>query len=243
MKMNKWTIGLAGILTAGGIAGLTMMNRAQSAPQSLPPGVSQGEHNSHHPEKKPVTTPQKQVVQIDRHFIEMMIPHHQDAVAMADLALTRAKHPEIEKLAQAIQQDHTREIDRMRTWYKQWFGKAVPPTPTMGSMMAGQGMMQGNRGMMNSPTIMGPGTMSMNKMSMNNMQGMHTDLNALKAAKDFDLEFLRQMIPHHRMAIMMAQMLQNGTTRPEMKTLAQSILKTQTTEINQMKQWYLVWNR
>jgi len=31
--------------------------------------------------------------EMDRHFIEEMIPHQEDAVAMADLALSRAEHP------------------------------------------------------------------------------------------------------------------------------------------------------
>ena len=31
----------------------------------------------------------------DRMFIEQMIPHHQDAIDMANLALERAEHPEI----------------------------------------------------------------------------------------------------------------------------------------------------
>ena len=53
---------------------------------------------------------------IDRHFIEQMIPHHEDAVAMAELALTRAEHPELRGLAETIIRDQTREIDQMETW-------------------------------------------------------------------------------------------------------------------------------
>ena len=33
----------------------------------------------------------------DRMFIEQMIPHHQDAIDMANLALVRAEHPEIRR--------------------------------------------------------------------------------------------------------------------------------------------------
>ena len=39
---------------------------------------------------------------MDHHFIVMMIPHHEGAIAMADLALTRAKRPEIKELAKSI---------------------------------------------------------------------------------------------------------------------------------------------
>lgn len=165
----------------------------------------------------------------DQFFIEMMIPHHQDAVEMANLALTRAKRPEIKKLAEAIKRDQTREIQQMRGWYKAWYGKDVPQVPM------GTGMM-GNRQRMGTGMGMGQGMMTQNGM-------MHTDLVALKNASDFDKEFVRQMIPHHQMAVHMAQMVLNQKTRPEIRTLAQSIIQSQTAEIKQMQQWQQAWTR
>jgi uncharacterized protein (DUF305 family) len=38
----------------------------------------------------------------DLRFIDSMIPHHEDAIMMAQEALTQAEHPEIKELAQAI---------------------------------------------------------------------------------------------------------------------------------------------
>ncbi|CAD5953559.1 hypothetical protein PCC9214_02712 [Planktothrix tepida] len=54
--------------------------------------------------------------QPDQHFTVMMIPHHEGAIAMADLALQRSQHPEILTLAQFIKDSQTREIEKMRTW-------------------------------------------------------------------------------------------------------------------------------
>lgn len=62
----------------------------------------------------------------DQQFIVMMIPHHDGAIAMADLALTRAQRPEIRELAKSIKASQTRENAQMGTWYRQWTGKAVP---------------------------------------------------------------------------------------------------------------------
>ena len=73
------------------------------------------------------------------------------------------------------------------------------------------------------------------------MQGMKMDLAALKNAPDFDREFLRQMIFHHQMAIQMGQIDASRLTRPELRELAGSIVKTQTTEIGQMQKWYQTW--
>jgi uncharacterized protein (DUF305 family) len=73
-------------------------------------------------------------------------------------------------------------------------------------------------------------------------QSMMTgNLEALQNADDFDQEFLRQMIPHHQMAVMMAQMVRETATRPETRELAQSIIDTETAEIQQMQQWYQSW--
>jgi uncharacterized protein (DUF305 family) len=153
--------------------------------------------------------------QVDRQFIAMMVPHHEQAIQMADLALTRAKHPELKQLAQTIKQDQTREIQQMRTWYKSWYGTEVVSMP-----MNGQQMPQSD-----------------------GMQGMKMDLAALKNAPDFDQEFLRQMIFHHQMAIQMGQMDASRFTRPELRELAGSIVKTQTTEIGQMQKWYQTWHK
>ena len=64
-----------------------------------------------------------------RWFIEAMIPHHEDAVAMADLALARAARPEITELATTIKATQTAEIDQMRAWYRQWYGAEPQSRP------------------------------------------------------------------------------------------------------------------
>ena len=56
----------------------------------------------------------------DKAFIEMMIPHHQGAIEMAEEALESAKHQEIKDLATDIIEAQQREIDMMNEWYKSW---------------------------------------------------------------------------------------------------------------------------
>lgn len=147
---------------------------------------------------------------IDRHFIEQMIPHHEGAIAMAELALERSERPEIRSLANSIVEDQSRENALMRTWYREWFGGE----PEAG--MQGQGMMS--------------------------MHSMGEDLDSLRDASDFDQEFLRQMIPHHEAAVMMAQMLAAGSRRPEMQELADQIIASQTREIEMMRGWLNEWS-
>ena len=153
---------------------------------------------------------------LDKHFIEQMIPHHDGAVTMANLALEKSKRPEIKTLASAIIVGQTKEIEDMTGWYKNWFGKDVP---------------KGNLGMM------GGGMMSGSGMHM----GGQEDITSLQNATDFDKAFLEAMIPHHQMALMMVQMLEAGTKRPEMIELAKNITISQSEEIKDMQGWYKEW--
>jgi len=52
----------------------------------------------------------------DRMFLDMMIPHHQGAVAMAKDALSKSEHSEVKKLAQQIIDAQQKEIGMMNEW-------------------------------------------------------------------------------------------------------------------------------
>ena len=58
----------------------------------------------------------------DAAFLEEMIPHHQGAVAMAEMVLKTSKRPELIKLANDIIASQQKEIDQMRAWQRTWFG-------------------------------------------------------------------------------------------------------------------------
>lgn len=75
------------------------------------------------------------------------------------------------------------------------------------------------------------------------MHSMSGDPSALNRAKNFDTEFVRQMIPHHESAVIMAQMLLASNPRPELKTLAENIITAQQKEIGDMKAWLARWTR
>jgi uncharacterized protein (DUF305 family) len=61
-------------------------------------------------------------VDLDRMFLEMMIPHHEDAIAMAEQALAEAEHAELKNLAQTIIATQQAEIDEMRGYLRDWYG-------------------------------------------------------------------------------------------------------------------------
>ncbi|MEO3871146.1 DUF305 domain-containing protein [Nonomuraea sp. B12E4] len=68
-------------------------------------------------------------------FTQMMIPHHEQAVEMADLAPARASDPEVKKLAARIKAAQQAEIRTMKGWLAAW-GKPMP-SGRMGHDMPG----------------------------------------------------------------------------------------------------------
>ena len=56
----------------------------------------------------------------DMMFIDMMIPHHQGAITMANEALQKAEHADLKKLAQAIITSQEAEIKTMQSWKSKW---------------------------------------------------------------------------------------------------------------------------
>ena len=52
-------------------------------------------------------------------FVDMMVPHHQGAIAMAKDAMAKAEHAEVSALARTIAEREQREIDMLLRWQRQ----------------------------------------------------------------------------------------------------------------------------
>jgi uncharacterized protein (DUF305 family) len=57
----------------------------------------------------------------DEAFIDAMIPHHQSAIEMAEVANEKSKNPRIKELAQNITSAQKREIEQMKGWRREWY--------------------------------------------------------------------------------------------------------------------------
>ncbi|MFN6460948.1 MAG: DUF305 domain-containing protein [Nostoc sp. DedVER02] len=154
----------------------------------------------------------------DLRFIDAMIPHHQGAVEMAKEAQQKSKRPEIKKLADNIIKSQNQEITQMKQWRQARYPKAEDKPMAYDSQMGH--------------------TMEMSSDQMKAMM-MSQDLGAADA--EFDLRFINAMIPHHEGAVKMGQDALSKSKRPEVKQLAQEIIKAQNTEIKQMQQWRKTW--
>jgi uncharacterized protein (DUF305 family) len=57
----------------------------------------------------------------DKAFIDAMIPHHQSAIEMAQVASEKSKNPQIKELAGNIISAQQTEIEQMKQWRKEWY--------------------------------------------------------------------------------------------------------------------------
>jgi uncharacterized protein (DUF305 family) len=77
----------------------------------------------------------------DEAFIDAMVPHHQGAIAMAEVALKNAEHEEIKELSRNIVSTQQSEIEELKSIKKEEFGTSNVPMEMSPQQMRGVGMM------------------------------------------------------------------------------------------------------
>lgn len=143
-------------------------------------------------------------------FVQGMLPHHEGALAMAQLADGRAMDPRVIDLADRIEAAQGPEIETMTGWLEEW-GEPLPEE-NMGGMDHGSGGMD--------------------------MEGMsEEDMTALDSSSgaEFDRMFLEMMIPHHQGAVDMAKTEIADGSNPDAVDMAREIVESQTAEIEEMQ--------
>ncbi len=141
-------------------------------------------------------------------FLQSMIPHHEQAIEMAEMALDPATSagPQVTALAKRIEAAQDPEITQMRAWLTAW-GKPLQMDTSDGhDMSAMDGMMS------------------------------DTEMKALGAATGtaFDDLWLQMMVEHHEGAITMAKTVKSEGTDPDVARLADEVIDAQEGEIAEM---------
>ncbi|MCX4696206.1 DUF305 domain-containing protein [Streptomyces sp. NBC_01408] len=144
-------------------------------------------------------------------FATGMIPHHRQAVEMADLAPGRAESGQVKRLAEEIKKAQDPEIKTLSGWLASW----GEPVPAAGTTDAADHTQHGSGG----------GMMSAEEM----------DELSKTSGKAFDTAFMELMIKHHEGAVEMARTEKSQGSFPEAKTMADAIISSQSAEIDTMK--------
>ncbi|WP_336320353.1 DUF305 domain-containing protein [Streptomyces lavendofoliae] len=168
-----------------------------SAPSaSAPAPTGQGAHNA-----------------ADVAFAQGMIPHHRQAVDMADMARDRASATEVKELAAAIRKAQDPEIRTLSGWLTTW-GEEVPGEDASAGHSAHTGHGDGMTGMMT-------------EQEMRQLER--------SSGRAFDTEFLKLMVKHHEGAVAMARTEQVKGSYPPAKAMAGDIVASQSAEIARMR--------
>ncbi|MFE3760959.1 DUF305 domain-containing protein [Streptomyces sp. NPDC059104] len=141
----------------------------------------------------------------DTAFAQGMVPHHRQAVEMADLAATRAGSPEVKALAEEIRKAQDPEVKTLSGWLTAW-GQQVPAADAGHGGHAMSGMMTGGE----------------------------MDELTKASGKEFDGAFLRMMVKHHEGAVAMARTEQSAGAYGPAKDMAAAIISSQSAEITRM---------
>lgn len=145
----------------------------------------------------------------DTEFAQMMIVHHEGAIAMARLAGENASTEEVRALGERIAAAQGPEIETMSEWLTAW-GEDQPDDADMGGMGHDDMQMEG----MDQEAVM-------------------DELSEL-TGPDLDRRFLELMIDHHNGAIRMSRsQLEDGENADAMR-LARTIIDDQMAEITEM---------
>ncbi len=168
-----------------------------------------GSDDAGHSESTVSISPDAPFNSADVMFAQGMIPHHEQAIEMADIALdpTVGAGAEVLDLATRIKGAQDPEVVQMTNWLTAW-GQPLAMDMSDGHTMAG-------------------------------MEGMLTadELDALGELRgaEFDTAWMDGMIRHHEGAIVMADdVIANGKDA-DVKTLAEAIITAQRAEIDEMR--------
>ncbi|MGL4440787.1 MAG: CopM family metallochaperone [Bosea sp. (in: a-proteobacteria)] len=143
----------------------------------------------------------------DADFVRGMIPHHQGAVDVSEIVLKFGKDAGVKKLATEIIAAQKTEIAQMRAWL------ASNPSPALS-----------------------PKAAAVNKAYTDINMRMHKDMN-VSLIGNADRDFIAGMIPHHEGAVEMAKVLLRHGTDPELRKLAEAVVRSQSAEIVMMIGW------
>lgn len=155
---------------------------------------------------------------VDRAFARRLVPHHEQAVAVAQLAVGRAEHRALRALAADVVQVRRRDLRRVRP-----VARHLGVRPGRTERVDQLAVLDDADTMALSIDVLG------------------TDAAALSHADPFDRAVLDAMIAHDRCAIRMARVELARGMNPQLRAVARWIVRGQAAEVARMCAWNEAW--
>ncbi len=135
--------------------------------------------------------------EFDLAYIDMMLPHHESIIALAEVALPELTDPRLVAMAENIIATQTAENEQMTQLRESWYPDAAEVT--MAEMMAAMP------------------SMGTDMAHMDEQMSAEWQVQTFCAADNKDLAFIEQAIPHHQMAIDVSEDALAQAVHPELK--------------------------
>ncbi|KAA2259414.1 DUF305 domain-containing protein [Solihabitans fulvus] len=159
---------------------------------------------------------------VDVGFCQDMATHHRQAVEMSNIALQKSTDPALRQIAFDVESSQLEQVGRMKGWLSLWSQPEQSPGTTHMAWMAGAaGHAHGGASTGSTGVTTMPGIASQDELA---------KLRSL-SGKDFDVYFLQLMIRHHEGGGPMARYAAEHAGVSVVRTLAENMLKSQSSEI------------
>ncbi|MGL5149139.1 MAG: DUF305 domain-containing protein [Clostridium sp.] len=146
---------------------------------------------------------------IDMDFLSEMIPHHEGAIGMSEAILKDTNNEDIKKLANSIITEQKAGVKSMQVL----LDKLKKESSNIDKNADEKYIKEYKK----------------------IITEMFNDMSKVKPSKNSSLDFLEQMLPHHEGGIEMSQEVLKYTKNPEIKAIAENIIKSQKAQEPLMK--------
>jgi uncharacterized protein (DUF305 family) len=157
-------------------------------------------------------------MEFDLAYIDMMIPHHESVIALAEIARDQLGDERLQTIADAILETQPPEIEELAALREEWYGSPEPEMMSDELMATSMGMSHG----------------CADQMHMDQMSA-EWQVEQFEAADDKDLAFIDQVIPHHEMAVVTSQLALEHANHEEIKDIARMVIDAQEREIKELE--------
>ncbi|MBB5960392.1 uncharacterized protein (DUF305 family) [Saccharothrix tamanrassetensis] len=160
---------------------------------------------------------------VDVGFTQDMAVHHLQGITMANTARDKTADPAIRQLAFDIESTQLEQVGRMKGWLTLW---GMPEQSVDGTHMKWMDSSSHHSSSTGGTTGLMPGMATSEELA---------KLRSL-AGTEFDVYFLQLMLRHHQGGAPMAEYGAKHAGAPVVRTLAENMLKSQSSEGEYMKQ-------